>query len=49
MFECINCQQSLKGGELTLPWADGNNPQAYVICPHCRYKNIIYGFCGGDD
>lgn len=25
MDECINCQQSLSGGDLTLPWGDGNN------------------------
>lgn len=47
MGECINCQQSLDGGEVTLPWEDGDNEDAYVICPHCRCKNILYGF--GDD
>lgn len=49
MDECINCQQSLSGGDLTLPWEDGNNKYAYVICLHCRCKNIIYGFGEDDD
>lgn len=48
MRDCENCQDSLAGGELTLPWADGNNPNAYVICPHCGHKNTMYGF-GEDD
>jgi hypothetical protein len=48
-FDCINCQQSLSGGDLTHPWEDGNNSNAYVICPHCRTKNILYGFGGDDD
>ena len=45
---CINCERSLKGGALTLPWEDGGNANAYVICPHCGCKNIKYGF-GEDD
>lgn len=48
MDTCLNCQQSLRGGDLTLPWEDGNNPNAYVTCPHCGYKNNKYGF-GEDD
>lgn len=49
MDECINCQQSLSGGDLTLPWEDGDNKHAYVTCPHCGYKNIRYGFGEDDD
>ena len=47
--ECINCQQSLSGGELTDRWEDGDNEHAYVICPHCGFKNILYDFGGDDD
>lgn len=39
---CINCTRSLRGGEYTDAWEDGNNEYAYVICPHCRCKNEIY-------
>ena len=45
---CISCGQSLNGGDLTLPWEDGSNPNAYVTCPHCGYENIKYGY-GEDD
>jgi len=45
--KCENCQQSLDRGSLTLPWADGNNPQAYVRCPYCGHKNIRHGY--GED
>ena len=47
-MECANCQHSLAGDELTLPWEDGDNNYAYVRCPHCGYANIRYGF-GEDD
>ena len=30
MITCIYCGQSLEGGVLTLPWEDGDNPNAYV-------------------
>lgn len=46
--QCIACQRDLSGGELTLPWEDGNNPNAYVTCPHCGEENIVYGY-GEDD
>ena len=49
MTECESCGQSLDSGELTLPWEDGDNPHAYVTCPHCRYENIVYGFGEDDD
>lgn len=49
MNTCENCQRPLRGGDLTLPWEDGNNPDAYVTCPHCGYKNIKYGFGEDDD
>ncbi len=45
---CVSCEQTLEGGELVLPWADGNNPNGYVICPHCGYENTVYGI-GEDD
>lgn len=48
MQKCLNCQQPLTDGALTLPWEDGNNPLAYVECPICGYKNDVYGF-GEDD
>lgn len=44
---CINCQKPLKAAVLTLPWEDGDNPYAYVTCPHCRYENIVEGY--GED
>ena len=49
MNTCENCGKPLSGGELTLPWEDGNNSDAYVKCPHCGYKNIQYGFGEDDD
>ena len=42
MEDCIKCGMSLSGGDLTLPWEDDDNPNAYVICPHCGYKNTVY-------
>lgn len=45
---CSNCEQSLSGGNLILPWEDGDNSYAYVTCPCCGHKNIKYGF-GEDD
>ena len=49
MEDCINCGMSLSGGDLTLPWEDGDNPNAYIICPHCRNKNTVYGYGEDDD
>lgn len=49
MDTCAFCGRSLEGGELTLPWEDGDNPNAYVTCPHCRGENIRYGFGEDDD
>ena len=48
MGECENCQGSLAGGDVTLPWEDGNNAYAYVVCRHCGHENTEYGF-GEDD
>src|SRR6266700_5046737 len=45
--DCENCQSPLTGGDLTVPWEDGDNPYAYVTCPRCGHHNIKYGF-GGD-
>ena len=48
MRECENCQASLAGGNLTLPWEDGHNPHAYVTCRVCGHENDVFGF-GEDD
>lgn len=49
MDTCENCGRSLSGGDFTPPWADGDNSHAYVICPHCGYKNTLYGYGEDDD
>lgn len=49
MDTCIECEMSLAGGDLTLPWEDGDNPCAYVRCPHCGTENIVYGYGEDDD
>lgn len=49
MSYCESCGQSLEGGDLTLPWEDGDNAYAYVTCPHCGYDNIKYGYGEDDD
>ncbi|MBU3100703.1 MULTISPECIES: hypothetical protein [Clostridium] len=36
---CISCQNSLDGGVRTAEWEDGDNAEAYITCPHCRYHN----------
>ncbi len=45
---CVKCQHSLRGGSLTLPWEEGDNPDAYITCSHCRYEDIVeeYGEYG---
>ena len=48
-MECISCGESLMGGTLVLPWEDGDNPYAYVKCPHCGYENIKLGYGEDDD
>jgi hypothetical protein len=45
---CESCRQSLDRGVFSLPWEDGDNPNAYVKCPNCGHDNIKYGY-GGDD
>ncbi len=47
MRDCANCGRPLRGGELTLPWEDGDNPYACIRCPHCGYTNICDGY--GED
>lgn len=44
---CESCQQPISRGDLTLPWEDGDNPNAYVTCPYCQHENIKYGY--GED
>ncbi len=34
----------LSGGELILPWENGDNAYAHVTCPHCGYENILDGY-----
>jgi DNA-directed RNA polymerase subunit RPC12/RpoP len=46
---CERCQSSLSGGDSSLPWSDGDNPHAYIICPSCGHKNVLYGAFGEDD
>lgn len=46
---CEMCQSSLSGGESYLPYEDGSNANAYIICPSCKHENIRYGFGGDDD
>lgn len=46
--KCEICQSSLKGGDGSLPWEDGNNANAYIRCSSCGHENIRYGF-GEDD
>ncbi|MFD1484796.1 hypothetical protein ACFQ5J_06090 [Lacticaseibacillus baoqingensis] len=46
---CTNCGRSIADANLTLPWEAGNNPSAYVRCPHCGYDNILSGFGEDDD
>lgn len=49
MQTCECCGKSLRGGELTLPWEDGDNAYAYVTCPHCHAENTQYGYGEDDD
>lgn len=49
MDECVSCGWPLDGGDLTLPWEDGDNPNAYIICPHCGAENEVYGYGEDDD
>jgi hypothetical protein len=45
---CEMCRSSLSRGEHYLPYENGSNAHAYIICPSCKNKNIQYGF-GEDD
>lgn len=49
MQDCIACGRDMTGADLTDRWEDGDNPHAYVICPHCRHKNELFGYGGDDD
>lgn len=40
-LECENCGQSLIGGEYVAAWENGNNPDAYIKCPHCGNVNFL--------
>lgn len=41
---CPFCQSSLRGGDSYLPYEDGSNEFAYVVCPSCRSEVIREGF-----
>jgi hypothetical protein len=45
--DCTWCQSSLNGGTSYLPYEDGSNRSAYIICPSCGGENIRDGF--GED
>jgi predicted RNA-binding Zn-ribbon protein involved in translation (DUF1610 family) len=45
---CEMCESSLAGGVRYLPYENGGNPDAYIVCPSCGHENVQYGF-GGDD
>ena len=49
MKDCCSCGIPLDGGELTLPWADGDNLNAYIECPHCGYQSTVYGYGEDED
>jgi hypothetical protein len=36
---CVSCSQSLTGAEYIAKWEDGDNAEAYLICPWCRFRN----------
>lgn len=46
--DCESCQASLSGGVRYLPYEDGSNSTAYIVCPSCGHHNDRYGF-GEDD
>jgi predicted RNA-binding Zn-ribbon protein involved in translation (DUF1610 family) len=41
---CPFCESSLSGGDSYLPWEDGSNSHAYIICPSCKQKVTLDGF-----
>ena len=49
MAHCIYGGSLLKGGVLTLPWEDGDNPNAHVTCPNRGEENIQEGYGEDDD
>lgn len=46
---CQMCQASLAGGDSYMPYEDGSNSHAYIVCPSCKHENIRYGFGEDDD
>ena len=46
---CVCCGALLRKGNLTLPWADGDNEYAYITCTNCGEENIVYGYGEDDD
>ncbi len=45
---CTWCEASLDDGDHYLPYEDGSNSHAYIICPSCKGQNTQHGF-GEDD
>lgn len=39
--QCERCDRAMTGGEFTAAWENGNNPDAYITCPHCRHRNVF--------
>lgn len=50
MKTCSNCGFEYASAKLslTLPWENGDNPNAFWTCPNCGEENIVYGY-GEDD
>jgi len=46
--DCIYCQASLSGAVSYMPYEDGSNPEAYIVCPSCGEQNIREGMGDGD-
>ena len=38
---CEQCGYTLKNGEYTGAWENGNNPDSYVKCSHCGHANFL--------
>lgn len=37
---CEYCGMSLAGGDYTAAWAEDDNPNGYIKCPHCGKVNF---------
>lgn len=41
---CEMCGRPMSGGEYVVAWENGNNPDGYIVCPHCGHVNFEYGY-----